>query len=179
MKGTNSMDAYTPAGWAGFAGAQIAASAALIGLVFVAVSINLSQIVASVALRKRALETLVLLVGVLFPFTVLLTPSVGTRVLGVLLVGLALVGEAAIVYLQVGGLAERSAALRDKFGRGHLVVQWTPMVLGSAGPVCVVVAGVTLLAGRGGGLYWLVPGVLLAYSAAFSNSWVLLVEILR
>jgi hypothetical protein len=42
-----------------------------------------------------------------------------------------------------------------------------------------IVCGVSLLAQWGGGLYWLVPGVVLALVVALSNAWVLLVEIVR
>lgn len=44
---------------------------------------------------------------------------------------------------------------------------------------CLVVAGATLLARAGGGLYWLVPTVLAAFIVGLVNTWVLLVEILR
>jgi hypothetical protein len=44
---------------------------------------------------------------------------------------------------------------------------------------CLLVAGVTLAAQAGGGLYWLVPGVLAAIVFGLINVWVLLVEILR
>jgi len=44
---------------------------------------------------------------------------------------------------------------------------------------CLVVAGGTLLAQAGGGLYWLVPSVLAALVFGLVNTWVLLVEILR
>jgi modulator of FtsH protease len=43
----------------------------------------------------------------------------------------------------------------------------------------MVIAGVTLMAGGGGGLYWLLPEVLLALLGAVTNAWVLLVEIHR
>ncbi|HEX3901633.1 MAG TPA: hypothetical protein VH853_02215 [Polyangia bacterium] len=43
----------------------------------------------------------------------------------------------------------------------------------------LLVAGLSMLAGAGGGLYWLVPGTLLSFAAAILNSWVLLVEIQR
>jgi hypothetical protein len=42
-----------------------------------------------------------------------------------------------------------------------------------------VIAGATLAAQAGGGLYWLVPSVLSAIIFGLSNVWVLLVEILR
>ena len=57
-----------------------------------------------------------------------------------------------------------------------LISRLTPPVV-SCG--CLVLAGVTLLAQAGGGLYWLVPGVLAAMTFGLINAWVLLVEILR
>jgi hypothetical protein len=44
---------------------------------------------------------------------------------------------------------------------------------------CLLVAGVSLLAAGGGGLYWLVPSVLTAIVFGLINAWVLLVEIMR
>ena len=41
------------------------------------------------------------------------------------------------------------------------------------------VAGVSLLLRAGGGLYWLVPGVVLCLVVAVLNAWVLLIEIVR
>jgi hypothetical protein len=42
-----------------------------------------------------------------------------------------------------------------------------------------VVAGVSLVASDGGGLYWVVPASLLSVCRAILDSWVLLVEINR
>ena len=39
--------------------------------------------------------------------------------------------------------------------------------------------GLSALMGWGGGLYWLVPGVVVALSGGVINSWILLIEILR
>jgi hypothetical protein len=43
----------------------------------------------------------------------------------------------------------------------------------------VMVAGASLLAGSGGGLYWLVPALILLLSVGVIYAWVLLIEILR
>lgn len=43
----------------------------------------------------------------------------------------------------------------------------------------LLAAGVSLLLGAGGGLYWLVPGVILCLVVAVLDAWVLLIEILR
>jgi hypothetical protein len=43
----------------------------------------------------------------------------------------------------------------------------------------VVPAGASLVAQRGGGLYWLVPAIVLLLGVGVINAWVLLIEILR
>jgi hypothetical protein len=43
----------------------------------------------------------------------------------------------------------------------------------------LLAAGVSLLLHAGGGLYWLVPGVVLCLVVAVLDAWVLLIEILR
>ena len=48
--------------------------------------------------------------------------------------------------------------------------------------VCAVpalLAGISLAAHWGGGLYWLVPATILGIGGAVYNAWVLLVEIVR
>lgn len=42
-----------------------------------------------------------------------------------------------------------------------------------------LVAGISLAAHAGGGLYWLVPTTILGVTGAVYNAWVLLVEIVR
>ncbi|MGA8297603.1 MAG: hypothetical protein WB770_11225 [Acidimicrobiales bacterium] len=41
----------------------------------------------------------------------------------------------------------------------------------------VITAGVTLLAGGGGGLYWLVPTVIIALVGGGLNAWLLLIRL--
>ena len=43
----------------------------------------------------------------------------------------------------------------------------------------LLAGGVSLLLRAGGGLYWLVPGVVLCLVVAVLDAWVLLIEILR
>ena len=42
-----------------------------------------------------------------------------------------------------------------------------------------LIAGVSLLVGSGGGLYWLVAAIGLSYLVAMLDAWVLLIEIQR
>jgi hypothetical protein len=57
--------AYDPSEWSDLFVATAGASAALAGLVFVAVSINIQRILAFPGLPERSLETLLVLVSVL------------------------------------------------------------------------------------------------------------------
>ena len=70
----------------------------------------------------------------------------------------------------------RSGRSAEETTMSWLATRFVP-TLASCG--AVVAAGFSLLAGGGGGLYWLVPAVLVAIIAGLGNTWVLLVEILR
>jgi hypothetical protein len=55
----------------------------------------------------------------------------------------------------------------------------TRIVVSLAASVPVIVAGLSLLAEWGGGLYWLAAAFALALAAGIANAWVLLVEVVR
>ncbi len=74
--------AYTPTQWTSFLSAEVGASAALTGLLFVAVSINLSRIIASPQLTPRVAKALVTLVGILFAASLCLVPGQSNNLLG-------------------------------------------------------------------------------------------------
>jgi hypothetical protein len=48
-----------------------------------------------------------------------------------------------------------------------------------ASPLVMIVGGVSLLVENGGGLYWVVPAMIVAIVAAIIGAWVMLVEIVR
>jgi glucose dehydrogenase len=47
------------------------------------------------------------------------------------------------------------------------------------GTVPLIIGGASVLAESGGGLYWVVAGIVFAVAGGVANAWVLLVEILR
>ena len=49
----------------------------------------------------------------------------------------------------------------------------------SAPRILLAVAGISLAAEGGGGLYWWPAAIVVAFAGALTNSWVLLIEILR
>ena len=144
------------------------AAAALAGLLFVAVSINLDRVIAGQGLPRRAAETLVIMVSLLTVSVVVLTPQHRT----------ALGWEALAVGLFVLAiLLSRFLPKTKPAGPGYRRV--IPVVILGLFAVPIVVGGLSLLAGAGGGLYWFVPAVVMGFAGAVLNAWVLLVEIMR
>lgn len=165
------MDLYSTARWADFFGAEVAAAAALTGLVFVAISINLTKILAIPGMSGRAAETLVILTGALLVSTLALVPDQPSIAFGV---------ELLVVSLLVWALVTRTelqAFAKHEFQRPIQI--GIRVSLGQLATLPFIIAGVSILGGAGGGLYWVVAGVIFSYVASLSNSWVLLVEILR
>jgi len=168
--------AYAPEAWETFAAANAGAAAALAGLVFVGVSINVAQIVQSKRLVGRGLEAFTLLTMVLLVSVLILVPDISTTGLGIgllvvgLVVELVVCRQASQTVPWLGGEADPRTPPGSDFIR---------VLLGQAAALPVLIAGVTLLAESGGGLYWLVGALIFAYVAALVNAWVLLVEILR
>ncbi len=165
------MPAYVIAPWSNFFLVEAAAAATLSGLVIVAISINIARILASPQLPGRAGESLVKLMGVLLLASLALVPEQPIRWYGI---------EALAVGLPMWGLPFR-LQIHSLLRHRDQPRQWIlpRFALSQMATLPILVAGVSLLVERGGGLYWLVPGVLFSLIAAVHNTWVLLVEILR
>ena len=164
-----SMEAVA-AEWSDLFVAAAGASAALAGLVFVAVSINLEPIIASPGVPDRALMTLMLLLGVLIVSLFGLIPGQSAESLG-----LQLLVQSLIWTVAVGWFAVRSLP------SGTIPTAWyfTRLVPPLFGTVPYVVGSILLISGNASGLDWVFAGIIGAVVAAVMNAWVLLVEILR
>ena len=75
------MTAYEPSEWSDFFVASAGASAALAGLVFVAVSIHVERILQFRGLPERALATVLLLLSVVLVTLICLIPGQSPRLL--------------------------------------------------------------------------------------------------
>jgi len=159
-------------GWKELFLAEVGASAALGGLLFVAVSINLDRILALRGLPGVAGAAIVLLVGVLVVSTFALVPGQPRWVLGAELVTVGIAVWSILTAIQV-------RALRAPPPGQPRYVPAVSLVATQVGTLPFVVAGVSLLMGSGGGLYWLVPGVVFSLVVAVINAWLLLVEVVR
>lgn len=164
------MTAYEASQWTNLFLATAGAAAALTGLVFVAVSINLKEILQLEGVPERALETLLLLLSVLIISIVCLMPGQGHVAVGVELLAVALAFGGAIVTAMSHGLPHNP---------GHRSWVLSRIAVASVGTIPFVLGAVSVLATVGGGLYWIAFGIVGAISGAVINAWVLLVEILR
>jgi hypothetical protein len=162
--------AYDASEWTDFFVAGAGASAALTGLVFVAVSINVDRILGLQGVPERAMATVMLLLSVVLISLIGLIPGQSRGVLASELLVVGLVFAALILEL-----TRRSMASGDR-QRVHAFSHWLQVGLGT---IPVVLGAVSLFAEAGGGLYWVAAGIVLATTGAVVNAWVLLVEILR
>lgn len=163
------MEAGLAEGWSDFLVAEVGAAAALAGLLFVAVSINLTRILAFANLPTRAGEALVALLAVLVICTLGLTPGQSGFALGLEFAGVGI----GVWLIQTVSLI-RTFKEDRKYG-----VYAIRVFLNQTPSLPFVVAGVMIVMGYPEGAYWLTPGVLLSYAAGLYGAWVLLVEIQR
>lgn len=158
-------------GWENFFVAEVGASAALAGLLFVSVSVNLTRILALPGLPGRAGMTLIVLGQVLLISTCLLVPGQRAALAGAETLAISAVAWAAIVVIETHMPRPEYAGVRR-----DVALRWA---LSQLATWPFIVAGLVLLTGRAGGLDWTVPGVLFSFVYVFIQAWVLLVEINR
>jgi hypothetical protein len=155
--------------WSNFLIAETGAAAALAGLIFVAVSINLNKIIEYPGVAARAAEALSLLMGVVLIGTFGLAPNQSETILGA-------------EFLSVGGSLWVMTLI---FHIGQLSSKKPWWWLASRAFVChcatlsLCIAGIALILGRPSAMYWLIPGCVFAFVASTTSAWVLLIEIVR
>jgi hypothetical protein len=163
------MSAFHPLVWHDYFVAALGASAGLTGLVFVAMSINLQEILKYPRLPGRAAGTLGVLLSILVVSCFALAPGQSLTVLGieVLVTGVMVTAQAAWV-----STVHRSSGDPRTW-------TLTPLLTLTIPGLALIGGGLSLMAGGGGGFYWLLAATVLAFAAAAFNAWVLLVEIVR
>jgi hypothetical protein len=155
--------------WAAFFTAEVGASAALAGLVFVALSINLREIIGNSALIGRAAQTLLLLILPVGAGMAILAPY-SRRADGAIALTIG-IGVALAVNRQL----LRTARHSDR-PRWELAFQVSTVELAL---VPVLVGAIVLVSGSDLGYGLLGFGNLASIGVGILGAWVLLVEILR
>jgi hypothetical protein len=158
--------------WHDFFVAELGASAGFAGLLFLSLSVNQSRILQYGGLPERGLQALTSLFFVFIIATVALAPDQPPRVFGVGTLSAALLQIVIQTPLQI--LSHR---LTDKIYRRSLVYLALLAQLGSA----MFVVGSAIIVARGDwiGLYFFVPGTIIAFATAAFVAWILLIEINR
>jgi modulator of FtsH protease len=154
--------------WHDFFVAQVGASAALAGLIFVGVSISLDEIVRYPHLVLRAATALILLVSTLVVSSVLLAPLPSDDVAGAVALGVGTVAWIAVTGLGLVGTRRAPPPYRRTAGISAALAQLAI--------IPIVIAGIVLIATGTDGLYRLLAGFMLSFVVALADGWVLLVE---
>lgn len=169
------MSGYATAGWSDLFVCAGGATAALSGLIFVGLSVNIRAVLVLDKrdgrnfLTGRAMEALAALLIVLVISIVGLTPNIGRGALA-----------AFILFTAVGSAISPVRVAQVSRGRGPVGgTLLLRLITAGALTLSLLVGGVTLAAGHGGGLDWLPVAFVLAITVAAVNAWVLLVEVLR
>jgi hypothetical protein len=154
--------------WDSFAVISGGSAGALVGLLFVAVSLRIDYISKSAELRYRAAQTLGLFVTVLLIALLLVVPGQPLRVLGL---------ELLVVGLATGGflsaLGRRADAERSDQRLARVVEAVSPNWLTS---LCVAGSGIVLLCGAQAGRYVLLPPIFAALVGGVVNAWLFLTK---
>jgi hypothetical protein len=165
------MSGYLATAWSDFSVAVVGASAALTGLLFVAVSINIEQILTVGTLAGRALGTMILFVVPLVVGILVLVPAQIPTALGLELIATGVLTGVALLRINRpanrGELEPRSGWLLLRLGPSVTI------------PVLLALAGAGVIARVGGGLYWVAAAIVESFVAGLATVWVLLVEIRR
>ncbi len=158
---------YVPELWHDFAVTVGGLAGALTGLLFVALSIKGEALAASVSLRSRAAQTLVLFLTSAITAVVLVAPQPRTGTAVELLVLAAMSGAALFVLDRRAGHDAQSSV-------AGYIERASPNSITS---VLTGIAGLTVLLRSGGGLYWLIPAVLAGLVGGVINAWLFLLRV--
>lgn len=154
--------------------AVVGAMAALAGLFFVALSINVDLIIHQRRLPGRSAATVVMLLILLLAGVAGLIPDQPTWLVGleISLLGVAVTGFSARALRPQTLPGDEKDLNAFNYRVGPLLIMLVPCL-------ALIIAGISLAVETGGGLYWLAAAFVSGIFACMTNAWVLLVEIKR
>lgn len=165
--------AYDLEPWSDLMVAVVGAMAALAGLFFVALSINVDLIIHQKRLPGRSAATVVMLLILLLAGIACLIPGQPTGTVGLEIV---LLGVCVTIF---SSRALRPQTIDDAPVLNAFSYRVQPMLIMLLPCLILMISGISLILGAGGGLYWLAAAFVTGIFACMTNAWVLLVEIKR
>jgi modulator of FtsH protease len=153
--------------WANFFIATATVSAALSGLIYVGISINLHKVLQIVGAPERAWNALTLLLAMMLFSLLMLVPGEAHLDLGWEILG---VGILACALIAVPGFSANARKSHKNYA--SVLVDLVATIL-------YVVAGGLIIAGQMNGVYLLVPAFALSLWKALWDAWILMIEINR
>ncbi len=157
------------ADWQPFFTAIIGTTGALLGLLFVGISMSIPKIITSTGLPRAAAQPLFLLFGVLTTSLFFLVPNQPLSVLGTEVLGASLVVGGAATYNDLVAFREVAGSELGRF-LSNFIFNLIPFGLMAA-------SGAFLMAEREQGFYVMLPAIILSFVQATTISWAFLVAI--
>jgi hypothetical protein len=160
--------AYDPASWRTYFTLTGTAAATLTGLFFLAFSLRLQELQLSLMLRTRARYLLTWLVMITIGSAVVVIPGQSRAVLAAEIIAL----SAGCIAYTVWSVVRAAQSEPLEFSVG-LIARWFAM---AATWLLSIGAGISLLVGGGGGLYFLAFALLLGIALEVAAAWNLIVS---
>ncbi|HEX5429559.1 MAG TPA: hypothetical protein VFX17_00580 [Patescibacteria group bacterium] len=162
---------YDVAAWGAFFMAVAGAGAALTGLVFVSITLNLQKIVGSARLVGRAEEAVLHLLSTVILSLVCLMPGISAKLTGIFVLILIIP-----TWIFLTDLHRRAYAEQKQENMRSFMSRFVPAQVAL---VPIIISGISLMAHGGGGLGWLAFGLMASVTVGVVDAWVLTIEIIR
>lgn len=158
--------------WINFIIAGAGASAALAGLVIVAISVNITKIISYPHLPARARATIGTLILILVTSMAALVPQTATAF------GVEVIIFGVCCWLLQLGAARQMLIVRRERNRPWFE-SFRGILFGQIQTLPFIIGGGLVSSANADGLYWISAGTIAIFIFSMYNAWVLLVEILR